>query len=164
MPLETHDYLMDTFFQRYNPVMPIVHESAFYESRESGSSLYYSGFLHICILAMGYRFADKNREDIKRIAGPVGQKQESTLHKEAKYMLDAELERPGGVTSIQALLLLGELEAGVGRDNTGWMYGGMACRLAFDIGLHLDSRRMGLQDIDVEIRDMTLWACVCSDK
>lgn len=67
----------------------------------------------------------------------------------------------------------------MGRDNTGWMYGGksfqccdrlrlidlgMACRLAFDIGLHLDSRRMGLQETDVEIRDMTLWACVCSDK
>ena len=59
---------------------------------------------------------------------------ESTLHREAKYMLDHELERPGGIPSVVALLLLGDLECGVGRDNLGWMYGGMAVRLAFDIG------------------------------
>lgn len=94
--MDTHDYLMDTFFQRYNPVIPIVHERAFHESRENGTGLYYSGFLHICVLAMGYRFADKSREDIKRITGPDGQKYESILHKEAKFMLDTELERPGG--------------------------------------------------------------------
>lgn len=40
----------------------------------------------------------------------------------------------------------------------------MACRLAFDIGLHLDCRRMGLPESEVEIRDMTLWACVVYDK
>lgn len=44
------------------------------------------------------------------------------------------------------------------------MYAGMACRLAFDIGLHLDCRRMGLPESEVEIRDMTLWACVVYDK
>jgi hypothetical protein len=52
----------------------------------------------------------------------------------------------------------------VGRDNTGWMYAGMACRLAFDIGLHLDCRNMGLPESEVQIRDMTLWACVVYDK
>lgn len=52
----------------------------------------------------------------------------------------------------------------VGRDNLGWMYAGMAVRLAFDIGLHLDSRNSGLSDREVEIRQMTLWACVIYDK
>jgi hypothetical protein len=35
-----------------------------------------------------------------------------------------ELERPGGIPSVQAFLLLGDLECGIGRDNTGWMYAG----------------------------------------
>jgi hypothetical protein len=104
LPLETYDYLMD---------------------------LFYSGFLHVCVLAMGFRFAEKDRADIRKIALP---QMESTLHREAKYMLDHELERPGGIPSVVALLLLGDLECGVGRDNLGWMYGGMAVRLAFDIG------------------------------
>ena len=52
----------------------------------------------------------------------------------------------------------------VGRDNLGWLYSGLAVRLAFDIGLHLDSRPSGLPQREVEIRQMTLWACVMYDK
>ena len=131
LPLETYDYLMDLFWQCYNPVIHVLHQDAFNEDRENGRTQFYSGFLHVCVLAMGYRFANKERLDIRRIGLPG---MESTLHREAKYMLDHELERPGGIPSVVALLLLGDLECGVGRDNLGWMYGGMAVRLAFDIG------------------------------
>jgi hypothetical protein len=131
LPLETYDYLMDLFWQCYNPVIHVLHHEAFNEDREMGRTQFYSGFLHVCVLAMGFRFAEKNRPDIGKIALP---QMESTLHREAKYMLDHELERPGGIPSVVALLLLGDLECGVGRDNLGWMYGGMAVRLAFDIG------------------------------
>lgn len=37
-------------------------------------------------------------------------------------------------------------------------------RIAFDIGLHLDTRLSGLPEREVEIRRMTLWACVIYDK
>lgn len=131
IPMETYDYLMDLFWQCYNPVIHVLHQEAFNEDRDMGRTQFYSGFLHVCVLAMGFRFADKDRLDIRRISLPG---MESTLHREAKYMLDHELERPGGVPSVVALLLLGDLECGVGRDNLGWMYGGMAVRLAFDIG------------------------------
>ena len=131
LPLETYDYLMDLFWQCYNPVIHVLHQEAFNEDRDMGRTQFYSGFLHVCVLAMGFRFANKERLDIKRISMPG---MESTLHREAKYMLDHELERPGGIPSVVALLLLGDLECGIGRDNVGWMYGGMAVRLAFDIG------------------------------
>ncbi|KAJ4364079.1 hypothetical protein N0V83_009534 [Neocucurbitaria cava] len=161
LPLETYDYLMELFWQCYNPVIHVLHQDAFNEDREMGRSQFYSGFLHVCVLAMGFRFADKERLDIRRISLPG---KESTLHREAKYMLDHELERPGGIPSVVALLLLGDLECGVGRDNLGWLYGGMAVRLAFDIGLHLDARLSGLPEREIEIRQMTLWACVIYDK
>jgi hypothetical protein len=121
LTIETHDYLMDLFWDYYNSVLHIVHKEAFNEDMQNGSTKYYSGFLHISILAMGYRFADLEREDMKKIT--LGNR-ECTLHREAKYMLDMELERPGGIPSVQAFLLLGDLECGVGRDNTGWMYAG----------------------------------------
>ncbi|KAF2013892.1 hypothetical protein BU24DRAFT_483721 [Aaosphaeria arxii CBS 175.79] len=161
LPMETYDYLMDLFWQCYNPVIHVLHQEAFNEDREAGRTQFYSGFLHICVLAMGFKFADKQRLDIQRIMLPQF---ESTLHREAKYMLDQELERPGGIPSVVALLLLGDLECGVGRDNLGWLYGGLAVRLAFDIGLHLDTRLSGLPVREVEIRQMTLWACVIYDK
>lgn len=127
----THDYLMDNFFDYYNSVLQIVNRDAFETDRKSQSPKFYSVFLHITILAMGYRAADKDRYDMRRIALAP---RESTLHREAKHMLDIELERPGGIPSVQALLLLSDLECGVGRDNTGWMYSGKS--QATDPGKH----------------------------
>ncbi|KAF2815741.1 uncharacterized protein BDZ99DRAFT_565677 [Mytilinidion resinicola] len=161
LSLDTYDYLMDIFWHHYNSVIHVLHQEAFNEDRETGRAQFYSGFLHVCVLAMGYRFADKTRPDIQRLSLP---QKESTLHREAKYMLDHELERPGGIPSVVALLLLGDLECQVGRDNLGWLYAGLAVRLAFDIGLHLDTRLSGLSVREVEIRQMTLWACVIYDK
>lgn len=109
LSLETYDYLMELFWQHYNSVLHVIHQEAFNEDRENGKTQFYSGFLHLSILAMGYRFADKSRPDMQRIALP---QRESTLHREVKYMLDYELERPGGLTSVIALLLLGDLECG----------------------------------------------------
>ncbi|KAK1725451.1 fungal-specific transcription factor domain-containing protein [Colletotrichum acutatum] len=157
----THDYLMNSFWTHYNSVLKIIHRESFESDRESQSPKFYSSFLHIAILAMGFRFADCSRDEMKRMA--LGNR-ESTLHREAKYMLDVELERPGGIPSVQALLLLGDLECGVGRDNTGWMYAGMANRLAFDIGLHLDCRNSGFDEQEVDIRHMVMRACVIYDK
>lgn len=125
LPMETHDYLMSVFWQHYNSVIHVVHKDAFFEDRENGRSQYYSGFLHICVLAMGYRVADKSRPDMQRLTVAP---RESSLHREAKFMLEFELERTGGIPSIAALLLLGDLECGVGRDNLGWLYAGMAVR------------------------------------
>jgi hypothetical protein len=109
LPIETYDYLMDLFWQCYNPVIHVLHQDAFNEDREAGRTQFYSGFLHVCVLAMGFRSADKTRQDIQKIALP---QMESTLHREAKYMLDHELERPGGIPSVVAMLLLGDLECG----------------------------------------------------
>ncbi|PVH68817.1 hypothetical protein DL98DRAFT_474418 [Cadophora sp. DSE1049] len=161
LTIETHDYLMDLFWEYYNSVLYIVHKEAFYEDMQDSKNKHYSGFLHINILAMGYRFADMEREDMKKIT--LGNR-ECTLHREARYMLDLELERPGGLPSVQAFLLLGDLECGVGRDNTGWMYAGMANRLCFDLGLHLDCQNDGLDEKEMQIRHMTLFACVIYDK
>ncbi|KAH7000004.1 fungal-specific transcription factor domain-containing protein [Ilyonectria destructans] len=161
--VETHDYLVNQFFAFYNSVLQIIDRAAFEADRDSqeNSPKFYSSFLHIAILAMGYRVADMDRDDMRKITLAP---RESTLHREAKYMLDIELERPGGIPSVQALLLLGDLECGVGRDNTGWMYSGMANRLAFDIGLHLDCRSNEMPEQESRIRNMAMRACIIYDK
>ncbi|KAF2669315.1 hypothetical protein BT63DRAFT_432951 [Microthyrium microscopicum] len=161
LSVETYDYLMGLFWQHYNTYLHVLHYDAFQEDKERGGGQFFSPFLHICVLAMGYRFADRSRPDMQRITvGP----RESSLHREAKYMLDFELERPGSIPSVAALLLLGDMECSVGRDNVGWLYAGMANRIAFDIGLHLDARSTGLCQRELDIRRMTLWACVVYDK
>jgi hypothetical protein len=118
---ETHDHLMECFWSYYDPVMQVVDRELFEEDRRAGGGLTYSGLLHICILAMGYRYADTRRPDIQKLA--LANK-ESTLHREAKYLVEFEFEKPGGIPSVQALLILGQLESGSGRDSVGWTYAG----------------------------------------
>jgi len=157
---ETHDYLMDLFWTCHNSVFHVVHKDAFEEDLESGSTQWYSMFLHFAILATGYRYSDKSRADIQRLM--LHGQLSSTLHAKAKNMAKLELERPGGIPSVQALFLLGDLEAGCGRDDTGWMFAGMAFRLVWDLGLHVDPSDLGLTERDAQIRYMLLWyACVC---
>jgi hypothetical protein len=119
---DTHDHLMECFWTHYTPVMQVVDRQFFQEDMDAGDTLAYSGFLHVCILAMGYRYADWERSDIQMLALT---NKESTLHREAKYMVELELEQPGGIPSVQALLILGQLESGSGRDAVGSMYAGM---------------------------------------
>lgn len=159
--LETHDYLLNLFWQHYNTVMHVLHKEAFQEGMRSGRTHLYSRYLHVCVLAIGFRFADWTRPDMRKLL--MG-KRESTLHRAAKDLLDFELQHAGGIPSIVALLLLGDLECAVGRDNLGWMYAGMAFRLAFDTGLHLDTKASGLPQRDIDIRRMTIWACAIYDK
>ncbi len=120
----TYDHLMRCFWDYYNSWQQVVDEAAFEAGRASQDSRFYSVFLHVAMLGVGYRFADWEREDVKRLSLD---NRESTLHTEAKAMLQGELERPGGIPSVQALLLLADLECGIGRDTTGWMYSGKSC-------------------------------------
>ncbi|KAI1184101.1 fungal-specific transcription factor domain-containing protein [Nemania serpens] len=158
---KTHDYLMQNFWKYHNSILQVIDKAAFEASKGSENPKYYSSFLHVIILAVGWRYANKDRCDIARMN--LGN-HESTIHREARHMLDIELERPLGIPSIQALLLLGDLECGVGRDNTGWMYAGMANHLAFSIGLHVDCSNVGLSNQEVSIRQRVMRACVLYDR
>jgi len=118
---ELHDYLMDLYWTCYNDVLHVIDKHAFDKDMEKGESRYYSGFLHMCVLGIGYRFGDQSKPGMKEVN--MGNR-ESTLHRGAKYLFESELETPGGLTTIQACLLLGDLECGMGRDKAGWMYTG----------------------------------------
>ncbi|KAK3391474.1 fungal-specific transcription factor domain-containing protein [Sordaria brevicollis] len=158
----THDHLMSCFWGHYNPAVQVVDREIFESGRKSQNPRHYSVFLHITMLAAGYRFAERSREDVKRL---ILGNWESTFHRESKSMLDAELERPGGIPSIQALLILADLEFGAGRDSTGWMYSGMANRLAIDIGLHVPvPTNNEILRAEEPLRRRVMTACVLFDR
>jgi Fungal specific transcription factor domain len=161
LPTETHDYLMDRYWLYHNSVLPIVDRRAFEEDKENGRSRYYSGFLHICLLALGFRYADPSRPETQKVNV---WSRESSLHKEAKYLFDYELEKPGGIPSIQALLILCDLEYSVGRYNMGSMYAGMSYRLGLDLGINLDWTPLQLSEQEIQTRQRVIWGCVVYDK
>lgn len=180
MSPDTHNYLMDLFWNLHNAVVHLIQADTFYRDQEQGGVEFYSTFLHLTMLATGFRYADKSRDDIRRLALPgYGT---STLHDKAKSLAKLEIDRPGGIPSIQAFQLLGGLEFCCGNDETGWLFTGeflagctafeikadhrrgMCFRMVFDAGLHVDPSPLGLPERDTQIRHMVLWACMTTDR
>ncbi|KAK5034528.1 hypothetical protein LTS07_003449 [Exophiala sideris] len=131
VPPSVQDYLMDLYWKCFNSVIFVVHKEAFIDDQKRGHHGQYSAFLHITILAMGMRFADSSRPEISHLM--LGSGGESRLQREARRLLEYELETPGGVPSVQALLILGDMEFAIGRENTGWMYvatGRLSCQMS----------------------------------
>lgn len=118
----THDYLMDLFWDHHNSVIRLVDREAYHHDQETGGVEYYSTFLHLAILATGFRYADGRRVDIQKLA--LSEHVTSTIHEKTKALGKQELERPGGIPSIQALQLLAGLEFCCSNDDTGWMFQG----------------------------------------
>ncbi|WPA98527.1 uncharacterized protein RHO25_003139 [Cercospora beticola] len=158
---ETHDYLMTLYWSSFNQVLPVINRKAYEDDFTSRSVGYYSNLLHLCQLAMGFRFSDKTRQDMKALARGSF---ESIFHQEAKYMIDTEIEQPRGLPTISALLLMGDLECGVGRDNVGWMMHAMAIRIALDLRLNLAPSHCETQlNQEAWLGRQTLWACTVYD-
>ncbi|KAM7190074.1 Fungal specific transcription factor domain containing protein [Rhypophila sp. PSN 637] len=160
----TREHLISCFWDHYNTMHQVVDRQSFEADRRAQKPKFYSTFLHLAMLAAGYRFSDRSRETVKRFT--LGS-WESTLHRETRFLVESELERPGGLTSVQGLLILGDLEFGAGRDTAGWIYSGIATRLAFALGLQVqdvswDSNHSTGSGADVKRLVMT--ACVMFDR
>ncbi|KIW36736.1 uncharacterized protein PV06_11032 [Exophiala oligosperma] len=161
LSLDTHNYLLNLFWNCYNAIIEVVPQTPFLEGYRRGPSEHYSIFLHIAILAMGVRFADKSRSDISVL---MISKYESTFQVMAKQLFEPAI-KVGGLASLQASLLMTDLENGSGKDVLAWLYGGrMTCRLFFDLGLNLDSISLGVLDKGVEVRRKVALASLIMDK
>ena len=72
------------------------------------------------------------------------------------------------VTTCQALCLLGSREATCARNARGWVWSGMAFRMALDLGLHSDSTRLVelgyLSEEQYKVRSITFWGLFIYDR
>lgn len=87
--------------------------------------------------------------------------------KECKRLIveNDEYEKPR-LTTVQALALMSVREAGCGREAKGWVYSGMAFRMALDMGLNLDitTNRESMDENAIDARRVTFWGCFLFDK
>ncbi|KAL8986654.1 MAG: hypothetical protein Q9177_004070, partial [Variospora cf. flavescens] len=85
--------------------------------------------------------------------------------KEAKRLIleNDEHESPR-LATVQALALMSVREAGCGREAKGWVYSGMSFRMAYDLGLNVDSGLLNLDEQEIDARRMTIWGCFLFDK
>ncbi|CAH0055633.1 unnamed protein product [Clonostachys solani] len=159
--LESH--LLELYFRWEQPWLQVVDETLFRWSRKTGGR-YCSDLLLNSILANGSRFSD--RVDIRTDIADSNSAGQAFKDK-AELLLYDELRQPG-ITTLQALTVLGTVSIAMGQDATGWMYHGMANRLLYDLGLNIDPsalpNSLRLTAEEVELRRQIYWSLYCVDK
>ncbi|OAA48193.1 N-terminal binuclear Zn cluster-containing/DNA binding domain-containing protein [Beauveria brongniartii RCEF 3172] len=122
---EMSQKLMATFFKEQYQYSMIVYREYFLRDYDVGSGQHYSDVLLYAICALGALQHDDTLNVSDVFAG------------QAQALLYGSLDSPD-LTLLQALVLLGYREIAVGRASKGWLFCGMAFRLAHEMGLHLD--------------------------
>ncbi|KAJ6183931.1 hypothetical protein N7519_005232 [Penicillium mononematosum] len=131
-------HLLELYFAWQDPCLHVVHSEAFWKAKfqnqyEGLTSAYYSQALCNAMCAMGAAYEPKYHPDLVTFPRSLSQ----FFGDRAKALLELEIENPS-LATIQALVICSNYEASGTKDTRGWLYSGMAMRLAFDQGLHLD--------------------------
>lgn len=149
--------LMAKFFQHQYQYFPCLYREWFLRDFDSGVGPYYSDLLMYAICALGALASEEST--LRDLSGVFFNRAQELLYGGA-------LESPN-LTTLQALILLGHREIGIGKASKGWLFSGMAFRLAHEMGLHLDPNNWTGSDdsrIEREILRRTYWAAFVADK
>lgn len=125
----TEIYLTNLFWTHFHRVHPIIEARMISRNTHAGDT-FYSESLHMCALAIGYRYADKTRPDIREMERG---EEENALHCGARDLVSKSIEGPVNPSLVAALILLGDLDCGSGRGNQGWLWFQMAFRYVSNI-------------------------------
>jgi hypothetical protein len=120
LPDAVVDYLLDKYFGQFQTLLKIVHEQTFREQKIARSGPAYRESLLLAMLAAGARFCD-DQSITKDYTHRNG---ETVFARRSKVLMESEVQN-ADLTTVQALVILGELETSAGNEMSGCMYAGM---------------------------------------
>ena len=153
---DTSQHFMASYFKHQYQHSMCVYREFFLRDYDSDNGRYYSDLLLFAICAVGAT-ATGNSADL-----PLSH----VFASQAEFILHEALDKPD-LTVLQALLLLGQREISQRHASRGWLYCGMAFRLAHEMGLHLDPSNWDgtfSAEIDREVLRRVYWAAFVVDK
>ena len=162
---ELRDELLALFWRWQNSWQYLVAREAFVmDLYVHATGRYCTPLLLTAILAYASRYS--SRPELRadpadpNTAGEV-------LANQARTMLHQEYEAPT-TSTVQAAALLGLYWASIDREGLGFMYIGMATRMAMNLGLHLDCTPFASKGIiseeEAEVRKIAFWGIYVLDK
>ncbi|KAJ5110128.1 hypothetical protein N7532_002773 [Penicillium argentinense] len=130
--------LLELYFAWESPSLYLVNYEVFWKTRkqnkrDGSESPYYSRPLVDSMCALGAAYVPKFHPELVTFPRSLSE----FFGERARTLLECEFENPS-LSTIQTLVILSHHEASNTKDTRGWLYSGMAMRLAFDLGLHLD--------------------------
>lgn len=186
-PLVVQDHLVDLYFTHAHPVFPVIHKGRFMREysewrqnsnpatpEAAGGTPYYATpepsqnltkLLLLAVFAIAARYLDNNPATSVDAMWEAG----NDYLAQARVAL-AQVYHSSRATTCQALLLLGHREFGIGSMEQGWLYIGMAIRMAQDLGLNRAAdnwqfygRKMFSLE-ENQVRKHIWWGCCIADK
>ncbi|KAE8345041.1 hypothetical protein BDV24DRAFT_171008 [Aspergillus arachidicola] len=155
---ELEEHLTRLYFTWENPNIPLVDEAAYREAKHRYRKLQeithrYSEVLNNAICAVGAALTPRYCPNLPEALVDF-------FAARSKALLEVEMDSPA-LSTVQSLGILSGVEALLTRDARGWLYSGMAMRLATDLGLHIDATpftERGLMDLEeARLRSQTFW-------
>ncbi|KAF9908857.1 Transcriptional activator of fatty acid utilization [Linnemannia zychae] len=145
------DNLLSLYFRFMYPFAPMFIRKNFMERHQQRPDL-----PHILILNAIFCNACWYSDD------PLVRQESTKYFNRAKIILD-ETYHVSRISTVQALLLMSHHQYAVGNYSGGWLYTGMATRIAHDIGLHRQDFQVD-EPIEAEIRKRVWWAVYIADR
>ena len=162
---ELEDHLLKIYFCWEDPSIHCVNEIVFWRERAKCkatgcASNLYSEFLTNVMCAVS---ASMTSRQCPSLPQPLPE----FFAARAKALLNVEMVAPT-ISTVQSFVILSAVEALLCRDASGWLFSGMAVRLAVDLGLHLDLQSyVDAGVIDHEeavIRSTVFWGAFVHDR
>ncbi|KAF2012999.1 hypothetical protein BU24DRAFT_494892 [Aaosphaeria arxii CBS 175.79] len=167
VPPEIEAHMINLYFTWQDPSFHVVDRAMYEQAKmkwedDKEDTPYYSEALRNSMCALGAAFETRYHPTFvtfpKSLADFFGDR--------AKALLEIELDCPN-VATVQAMVVLSAHDIGCKRDARGWLYSGMAMRLAFDLALHVDvshyvsSGAIGVAE--AELRRTVFWGAFTVD-
>ncbi|CAK7228636.1 hypothetical protein SCUCBS95973_006945 [Sporothrix curviconia] len=165
VPLDLQLHLLNLFFRWQNPWIYLVDKAIFMRDYYSGDrTRYCTPLLLLAIFTIASRFSDH----VGVRSDPGDPSTAGFLYAaHAKALVNQEIDTVC-ITTVQAVAVLSLCWIGENRESAGWLYSGMASKMAFNLGLHLDCDNMvksGLISQDEgDLRKAVWLGCYALDK
>lgn len=161
VPSELAMHLLDLHWSRQHHTFLLTYRPTFTRDLLCGGP-YASKFLLNAIFASASKYSDRLeiRDDVSD-STTAGAR---FLRRCTSLLAEEALLAQSKVSTIAGLLLLGSNFVATGDVSRGWLYSGLAFRMVFDLGLHLDHIQADHTEEDVEIRQRLFWGAYVYDK
>lgn len=156
--MELENHLLRLYFAWEDPSIHVVDETVFYRERANFRSNnetrgMYSETLMNAMCAVGAALTPRHCAELP-------EEKVEFFAARAKALLEIEMDSPK-MSTVSSLVILSGVEALLVKDSRGWLYSGMAMRVATDLGLHLDTQayvNAGILDAeDAMLRSTIFW-------
>ncbi|KAI8085762.1 fungal-specific transcription factor domain-containing protein [Gilbertella persicaria] len=157
-PKDLSEHLIVLYFTHFYPILPLFYKRKLGCVKSPSSPV--SPLLLNAIYALASRVSpDKRVRSDPHAPDTAG----DIFFERARCLLDEYYDTPR-ISTIQALLLMASHQMGAMKPARGWLYSGMAFRMAQDLGLNRNCDHWSILPEERERRKRVFWCCYVVDR